>query len=179
MTHWIKRENPRCDHGNRKMERGGSQRENGMECESGVTCDWVELMMEPMDVFVQIDWSPDVVHSVIPIIEGIQQSEIDENLNQESSKMKLRMMTVHLGVMQIPCCLINGTRPERRYAEHERFDCFEHSLVPILFILFLGRWFENGSLGATFDDCCDQNGDHIQLDVIVQAFCTKLGGEHR
>lgn len=143
MAHWIKWENAGTNHRNDEMKGNRDHSLNWMGRRCRVTCHRVELMVVLVDVFVQIDWSPDVRYPVIPIEERVNQNGVQNHQKKESTKIKLSVVAIHLSVMRVPNSCQQSTHSECRHAVHIALDCFLHSLAPILFVQCSGRRFEN------------------------------------
>ena len=72
----IVRENPRHTHCNKTMWRTLDDRQKRMLCGARVTCDWLEMMMVRMSVFVQINRCSDMKDPVEPKEDSITYDHI-------------------------------------------------------------------------------------------------------
>ena len=141
-----------------------------MLCGTGIARDRIELMMERMDVFVQIDRSPDMEQSVLPIRQTIEDSEIYDHLDNETAKMKLRMVAIRSNIMSVPYRGEHAAHEEGGHAVDVPFDGFTHSFFPIFFILFPCRWFVNGLFIEAFHDRSCNNRDDVYSDKVGGKF---------
>ena len=82
MADWIEWKKPGHDNSDKIMERAANKCLEWMLCDWCVTCDWVELVMVRVNVFVQVNRSPDVEQPVLPVSQAIDHSEINDNLHQ-------------------------------------------------------------------------------------------------